>query len=213
MSEDIAVIENGKVATKAAADLSLRDLSIQRRSLPKNDPNSVSPIFRFVTKDNENDIARWWSEERERDLDQFLLREGNDILQGAVSSMVKKFKSMNWKIEGPQRVVNRYQQVLLESEFWQGWGTLISKTLQDYLTKDKGAFWELLGDGDINGELVGPVLGIVHLDSRLCQLTGDVEFPVVYHNSKTEKAPRSNVQRGILCRFSRHWFKSNSPES
>ena len=197
MSDEVTVIENGKVGAKAATDLSLRDLSVQRRSLPKDDPRSVSPIFWFGTKDSDNDIARWWSEERERDLDTFLLREGNDILQGAVSSMVKKFKSMNWVIEGPQRVVNRYQQLLLESEFWQGWGTLISKTLQDYLTKDKGAFWELLGEGDIFGEIVGPVLGIVHLDSRLCQLTGDIEFPVIYHNSKTERAHKLHVSRVV----------------
>ncbi len=198
MPDDVTVIENGKVATKAAADLSLRDLSVQRRSLPKNDPHSVSPVFWFGNqRTDDREIAKWWSEERERDLDNFLLRQGNDILQGAVSSMVKKFKAMNWVIEGPQRVVNRYQQVLLEAEFWQGWGVLISKTLQDYLSKDKGAFWELLGDGDINGELVGPVLGITHLDSRLCQLTGDIEFPVIYHNSKTERAHRLHVSRVV----------------
>ncbi len=195
---DVTVIENGKVATKAASDLSLRELSIQRRSLPKDDPHSVSPVFWFGNnRSDDNDIAKWWSEERERDLDRFFYREGNDILQGATSSMIKKFKSMNWVIEGPQRVVNRYQQLLLDAEFWQGWGVLVSKTLQDYLTKDKGAFWELLGEGDINSELAGPVLGIAHLDSRLCQLTGDIEFPVVYHNSKTDQSHRLHTSRVV----------------
>lgn len=197
MSEEITVIENGKVGTKATADLSLRDLSIQRRSLPQNDPNRVSPIFWFVNKTDESDIAKWWSPQRTRDLDVFFMRKGNDILQGAVSSMIKKFKAMNWIIEGPQRVVNRFQQLLLDSEFWKGWEVLLSKTLQDYLTKDKGAFWELLGEGDINGELTGSVLGIVHLDSRLCQLTGDIEFPVIYANAKTEQFHRLHTTRVV----------------
>ncbi len=197
MPEDITVIENGKVVTKAIDNLSLRDLSIQRRSLPQNDPNSVSPIFWFVNKTDESDIAAWWSPQRERDLDVFFMRKGNDILQGAVSSMIKKFKAMNWVIEGPKRVVNRYQQLLLDAEFWKGWEVLLSKTLQDYLTKDQGAFWELLGDGDINGELTGPVLGIVHLDSRLCQLTGDIEFPVIYNNAKTEQFHKLHISRVV----------------
>jgi len=109
--------------------------------------------------------------------------------------MVKKFKAMNWKIEGPQRVINRSQNVLTTAEFWQGWSFWLGKTLFDYYTQDKGAFSELIGAGDPGGAIEGPVLGIAHLDARFCQLTGDIEFPVIFNNPKTDKAHKLHTTR------------------
>jgi hypothetical protein len=38
-------------------------------------------------------------------------------------------------------------------------------------------------------------LGLAHLDSRHCQLTGDVEYPVIFHNPKTENSHRLHTTR------------------
>jgi hypothetical protein len=203
MSENITLIRDGKIeyATAKQANGSLADLSIQRRALPDGD-NSIASMFpsSFSFGYHGHDhydslLPPWWSENRDRALRAFVYRPNNDILIGAVSSMIKKFKSMNWKIEGPLRVVNREQRVLTTAEFWQGWSFWLGKVLFDYYTQDKGAFSELIGAGDPSGPINGPVLGIAHLDAQYCQLTGDIEFPVIFNNPKTNNAHRLHTTR------------------
>jgi len=75
------------------------DLSVQKRAEPKQLSESLAAVTWFVGS-SEEEVAPWWSEERDRDLRDFVLREGNDILQGAVSSMVKKFRAMRAKEQG-----------------------------------------------------------------------------------------------------------------
>lgn len=208
MSNQVTIIQDGKIeyATVKQVNGNLTDLSIQRRALPADDGNSVASIFpssfsfghhqhSHIHHDHFSLLPPWWSETRDIALRHFVLRPNNDILIGAVSSMIKKFKAMNWVIEGPQRVVNRYQKVLTTAEFWQGWSFWLGKILFDYLTQDKGAFSELIGAGDMNGPIEGPVLGVAHLDARFCQLTGDIEFPVIFNNPKTENSHRLHTTR------------------
>jgi len=151
----------------------------------------------FFRRESEWDVAPWWSEERDRDLREFAKREGNDILSGAVSSMVKKFKAMSWKLEGPEKPVSDMQQILAEAEFGQGWGSLISLVVEDYCTQDKGAFIELIGPGDPDKEMKGLPVGLAHLDAGQCQLTGDTEYPVIYRGAKDGKAHKIHDSRVI----------------
>jgi hypothetical protein len=206
MSENITIIHNGKIeyATAEKANGSLADLSIQRRALPESDQSSVASVFpssfsfghhHHSHSDHYSLLPPWWSENRDRALREFVYRPNNDILAGAISSMIKKFKSMNWKIEGPLRVVNREQKVLTTAEFWQGWSFWLGKVLFDYYTQDKGAFSELIGAGNPSGPIVGPVVGLAHLDARFCQLTGDIEFPVIFNNPKTNNAHKLHTTR------------------
>ena len=150
-------------ATKAVD--TAQDLSIQKRATAQ--ANEYSSMMWFTRDLDGSEIAPWWSKQRDIDLSKFWIREGNDILQGAVSSMVKKFRAMNWSLTGPEKTVSRYQRLLAdESEFGLGWSTLIGKTLIPYLTQDAGGFWELVGAGDPNGPIDGPVLGVEHLDTQ-----------------------------------------------
>jgi len=200
MSENIAIIRNGKIeyATAKQVNGSLTDLSIQRRALPADDQNSIAnfwPSSFSFGYHNDSLVPPWWSEKRDHALRAFVYRPNNDILIGAVSSMIKKFKSMNWVIEGPLRVVNRYQKVLTTAEFWQGWSFWLGKILFDYYTQDKGAFSEIIGAGNPNGPIVGPVIGLAHLDAQHCQLTGDVEYPVIFNNPKDDRSHKLHTTR------------------
>lgn len=170
----------------------VRELSVQQRATERN---FISGSFWFGGPTDE--VPAWWSERRELFLGEFWQKPGNDILQGAIASMVKKFKSMTWVLEGPERVANRYQPVIAEAEFGKGWSTLLTKTLTDYFTHDKGAFWELIGEGDPNGPLQGQVLGIAHLDASLCQLTGDSIYPVLFNNTKTGLSHKLHTTRVV----------------
>lgn len=165
----------------------VEELSFQQR-IDETQGGGFGGVFYFSKQAGVEDvIAPWWSPARDRDLREFTWQTGNDILQGAVSSMIKKIKATNWYLEGGDRIVNRYQTLLSEAEFGQGWGTFLSKFLIDYLTQDKGAFAELIGEGDPMGPINGPVLGIAHLDSGLCQLTGDPTYPVLFYSTKSDK--------------------------
>jgi hypothetical protein len=207
MSENIAIIQDGKISyatinKQLNGDSQTTELSIQRRALPEDDRASVASMFPssfafgyHQNQDYDSLISPWWSEKRDQQLRAFVYRPNNDILAGAVSSMIKKFKAMNWKIEGPLRVVNRYQKVLTTAEFFQGWSFWLGKVLFDYYTQDKGAFSEIIGAGDPNGPLVGPVIGLAHLDAQFCQLTGDIEYPVIFNNPKTNNAHRLHTTR------------------
>lgn len=106
-------------------------------------------IFRwwFSQPDDGSGISNWWSPQRDNDLREFWMKPGNDILQGAISSLVKWGTTLPYTIEGPKRRLPIFQNLLSQSEFGQGWATLLSKTLQDYYSQDKGATWELIGGG------------------------------------------------------------------
>jgi len=89
------------------------ELSIQRRV--SEAAASMPAVWWFTEPQAQWDVAPWWSPQRDTDLRAFVKREGNDILAGAVSSMVKKFKAMNWTLEGPKSTVNRMQEMLSEA--------------------------------------------------------------------------------------------------
>jgi hypothetical protein len=74
----------------------------------------------------------------------------------------------------------------------------MSKTVYDYLVPDKGAFWELIGGGEPEAPLAAPgVQAIAHLDSALCQLTGDLEYPVIFRNPKKKALHKIHTTRII----------------
>ena len=174
----------------------IAELSLQRRADEKQPTGGVFSWW-FARTDDGSEILPYWSQARDMQLREFVWREGNDILQGAVSSMVKWGKTLSWVCEGPDRVVNRYQSTLSESEFGEGWGTLISKVLTDYYTQDKGASIELIGNGNPDGPIEGPVLGLAHLDAQHIVPTGDIAYPVVFNNPKDNKPHRIHATRII----------------
>jgi hypothetical protein len=171
----------------------IKELSIQARA--KEEAATGAGIWWFGRQDNENIIAPWWSEDRDRNLRDFWMLEGNDILQGAISSLLKKFKAMNWLLEGPQTRVKERQEILISADFGAGWGNLLGKVLTDYLTQDKGGFIELIGEGRPDGPMKGLPLGMAHLDAQFCQLTGDVSFPVIFHSTSTGQSHKLHATR------------------
>lgn len=105
---------------------------------------------------------------------------------------------MNWVIEGPESTVARMQPIIAdEAEFGQGWSALVSKTVEDYSTQDRGSFWELIGDGEPDEALEGLPVGVAHLDAGKVQLTGDPTYPVLFWNTKAKKAHKIHATRVV----------------
>jgi len=188
-----AVSESLK-ATKTDEEKAV-EMSVQRRV--EKVASDMPAIWWFSQPVEGYDVSQWWTPQRDADLRNFVKRPGNDILTGAVSSMVKKFRAMNWVVDGPAATVQWAQDLLGTAEFGRGWGTLIGKTVEDYLTTDNGAFWEVIGKGDPSKPLDGLPVGVAHLDSTKCTLTGDPSFPVVFRNAKTGKGHKLHATRVV----------------
>ncbi len=103
-------------------------------------------------------------------------------MASAVYSLTARIKSLQYEFDGGRNQKKYYQDLAGAANFGKGQPHLVGKTVNDLLTQDNGAFWELIGPGDPNGPLIGPVRGVAHLDSAQCWRTFDPEFPVVYHN-------------------------------
>ncbi len=163
-----------------------------------------APVFLWFRSSaaEEGGVSEWWSPKRDRELREFLKRDGNDILQGAVASMVKKFKAMNWILEGPEATVARMQPILAdEADLGEGWSTLLSKTVEDYFSQDRGAFWELIGEGDPAGPLTALPVGIAHLDPAHIQLTGNPNYPVLFWEMKPGRGKAHKVHASRVVKM------------
>lgn len=153
--------------------------SVQSRFTRKEGGGILALNFRWDTY--QEDIPDWGNSQRDVWLRAFYKSPGNDILQGAVASMVKKLKALNWYIRGGERLVRYFQQVLAYSEGGHGWDRFLSKVVEDYLTLDRGAFIEVIHETD---DPSSRVVGLAHLDGCRCVATGNVQYPVRYHDDK-----------------------------
>jgi hypothetical protein len=173
---------------KATDPAALARRSVQARTEPIE---SLSPFIWYVAT-SQDEAPAWWTPSR----DQYLRKvwRTEPMLAGAIYSVESKLKTLGWTLEGPQRQVKRYQEMLSESEFGQGWGDLVSKVVEDLLTMDRGAFIEVLRATDGSD---GPVLGLAHLDASRCLPTGDLQAPVVYYDYRTGKPHRMGAHQVI----------------
>ena len=133
-------------------------------------------------------IPGWWSPSRDVELRKFWKK--SDHLSGAVYAMESKMTAI------PRRVVPRdpsikehVEQALMFTEliqqgaqFGQGWEAFFSMFVEELITQDNGAFAEIIGFGPKDGPILGAPLSVAILDSRLCQRTGNPEFPVIYQD-------------------------------
>lgn len=122
---------------------------------------------------------------RDRQLREFWPTE--TYLAGAVASMSFRNATLEWELEGPERLITLESDILLSALAGDtvGWTAFMEKFSQDLYTQDNGAFVELIRDPgiDANSRFKGPnapVIGIGHLDSGQCVRTGDPETPVIY---------------------------------
>jgi hypothetical protein len=178
-------------------DAQLREQTRSTIVSEKRKDNRVSLVLWMVSADQI--LSPWWSETRDRQLRAFWKKV--DPLAGAVYALVSKMATIPFKIVPKDYAVQAHHDqaerfaamIQYGSEFGQGWEVFFSKWIQDLLTQDKGAFAEILGDGDPVGPIQGMPYGINHLDAARCVRTSNPEFPVVYYDS--DKAFRLHYTR------------------
>lgn len=103
------------------------------------------------------------------------------VIAGAVYAMEARLKSLRWSVSGEDEDLRDQTEVMLNAaDFGHGLRALIGRTVIDLATQDNGFFWELIGAGNPDGALVGPVQAVNYLDSQQCYRTYDPDYPVLY---------------------------------
>lgn len=120
----------------------------------------------------------WWSKQRDRVLSMTI--EFEDFWASALSIMITKGGATAFEIEGANDLQARKGQELFNDHTngGQGWQGYIAPHLQDFSLTDLGAFTEI--DRQDNSKPGSKVIGLYHLDSLRCFLTGDPDRPVIY---------------------------------
>lgn len=106
----------------------------------------------------------------------------NALVGGAVQNFIEKFLSIPHEISGGRNLTFQWQDLFATAEFGQGYDTLMSEGLVDYLTLNRGMFMELVSYGDPSTPIKegAKILGINHLDALRIQFTGNREWPYLY---------------------------------
>lgn len=166
-----------------AAEKAIVGKSVQTRfTTPTGEMLAISMLQLFIR--GEDDIPDWGLPHRDQWLRNFWKSPGNEILQGAISSMQKKMKSLRWTITGGPTLRRRYQNLLHSAEMGKGWRVFLSKVVEDYLTQDRGAFIEIVHQ---TNRPSSPIVGLCHLDAGRCWPTGNSDKPVLYEDRKGKK--------------------------
>jgi hypothetical protein len=138
----------------------------------------------------------YWSRQRDAWLREFVYRPGNDLLAGVMATAVNKCVSTGFVLEGPERTVNLYRDILLQrSEFGSGWAKMVGKDAFDFFSQDQGAFRERIRVS--NSDTKGAAMGFAHFDSQRMYLTGKTQYPAEYLDidGNAHRLHYSQVQR------------------
>ena len=89
-----------------------------------------------------------------------------------------KISALSYDVAGDVHArVKRIHELLLQADLYSGWVQFLQKHLRDFLLTDNGAFIEIVRASSAAGSRI---TGLVPLDSRRCQRTGDPNIPVIY---------------------------------
>lgn len=136
-------------------------------------------------------VPPYWSRQRDRWLRTFVYDNG--ALKTAVGTFVNKAVTIPLQIVALDTNQKRDVDMakIIERRMWKNSGSVSSTVnkgfknafkmfIFDYLTQDNGAFMLVLGNGPADGPIVGPAMGLLHLDSHRCTRTKNPEYPVVF---------------------------------
>lgn len=169
--------------------------SVQDRTEPPTRIDHLAGSFLWSVGSSLSTCPRYWSRRRDQWLAGFWKQEGNDLLAGAVSTLIAKIVATSWYVEGPLSVALAYRDILLNQiGFGAGWDEEVTKWVESYLCTDLGGPLERWRTSPT--DRTGPALGFAYLDALKCIPTGDPEFPLVYESKDgLRKLHRANVGR------------------
>ena len=134
-------------------------------------------------------ISGWGTWQCDRDLRAIFYMLHNTLVQGAFDLFAQNILSTPYEISGGRNATYTWQDIFFESEFGEGYDTLVWKGIQDYLCLNRGWFMEKVSYGDPSTPLNenARILGLNHLDAMRIVLTGNLDYPYQYYSEYTGK--------------------------
>jgi len=170
---------------KQAPKGDLVDTSVRKRDL-----SQVDGAFSFINvATNANSlIPPYWSTARDSHLRVFA--KAGDHISSAVYTMQSKLSTIPFHIEPYDMTIDAHISLAAQwdirlhewAEYGDGWLAFFKPWIEDLLTQDNGAFFEIL-DGQAGNKLSplrGSAISIGHLDAARCRRTGEWEYPIIY---------------------------------
>lgn len=171
-------------------------------------------VYKWLKSEAENE-PKYQSDNRTRDrwLSEAWMKEPH--LAGVINSVTAIDRNRDWSLTGGRNVVNRYNNILRDTEAGEGWRYFAGRAALSFYTSDLGAVTEVGRDGPD-----GPARAFYNVDPTKCMLTGNADTPLSYtpHNGKEQlwtpldyfrTTPLPSIReeyRGLgLCAVSRCW--------
>jgi hypothetical protein len=112
------------------------------------------------------------------------------ILCGTVYGMMAKAQTRTWQIEGGRTNARRAAKMLVNAKhsYWKsGWWGFAGVSSLDFHTTRLGTMWGALRRGS---RQYGSLVGLEHIDTLSCYLTGSISEPVRYESAETGQTIR-----------------------
>lgn len=168
---------------------------IRNYSVTDEQPDTPYGTFGMLYAHEDAYIAPWGTWQRQHELRRLAYNMHNTLVVGALTNLIRRIKQVPWELVGGRNLTLRYQSILQNAEYGQGWDAFLSRVLFDFLTLDHGAFVQVVGVGAADTPLTGAALGITALDGLRCYPTGNDEYPVYYQSARTGKLHKLHYTR------------------
>jgi hypothetical protein len=156
--------------------------AVLRQTIEDIDPASEyigSGVF-GLTWGHVSNIPSWGSPHRAAYLRKLWHDANNTLVIGALTNLIAREQQTPWEISGGPRLTPRFQAILQNAQYGEGWDAFKERLWQDYLGQDIGAFIQIIGPGNPDTPLTRAITGITTLDACRCYVTGNPEYPVWY---------------------------------
>lgn len=128
-------------------------------------------------------LPPWGTPYRDYKLRMYARAMYNTLFMGAVNNLANEIASTPWQLYG-KRNRDYYHKLLLNAEFGAGWRAFVKKVVTAYCVYDFGVPIEIIGRGDALKPISGRVEGIATLDPLYCELTGNIQYPLIYRSER-----------------------------
>lgn len=161
------------------------------QTLPTENGSEASLYIHWIATIADG-IIPWGKNPQQRDQQLRAFYKTESILASTVGIIAARNAAFEWKLEGPSSTVERCHEFLQDANFGRGMVDFVTRFSVDLATQDKGAFVEIIRDGDSPDS---PCIGIANLDASRCMITGNPLFPVIYTDraGKMHKLPSYRV--------------------
>jgi hypothetical protein len=163
-----------------AAKSSVQDVTFKKEEVyaPGGGFGWIVPPFDETTL-----LPPWGTPYRDYKLRLYARAMYNTLFMGAVNNLANEIASTPWQLYG-KRNRDYYHKLLLNAEFGAGWRAFVKKIVTAYCVYDFGVPVEIIGRGDALRPVSGRVEGIATLDPLYCELTGNIQYPLIYRSER-----------------------------